>query len=226
MIKERLQLVALGIYGRYKRLAEFLQSIWRYYGNTTFRKVDLAMLFNYLCDNPYSESRRFALMQGESQVYTYGETPLATLERITKITGITPNDLVYELGCGRGRSCFWLASFIGCRVVGIEYNPHFVDKAQALVRKFDLQGIAFRCENLLHTDYSHASVIYLYGSCLDDDFLRALVAKLKVLPKGARVVTVSYPLTDYTHEPLFRLIESNDFPFTWGTATVYFQERI
>ncbi len=156
------------------RLFEYLSSVYHYYGNTEFRKIDLALVFNYLLDNPYRSSRNFALLKGEENIHTYGETPLTTLETIVKRSGINQTDVVYELGCGRGRSCFWLHCFVKCKVRGIEYNPDFTGKAQRLVKKFDLKNIDFYCEDLLLSDYSSATKVYLYGTCLDDNFLFAL----------------------------------------------------
>lgn len=225
-LKQWLSLQRLSIAVRCKRLAEYLESVYRYYGNAEFRKVDLALVANYLFDNPYAEARRFALLQGDENIYTYGETPLTTLETIVNKCGITASDVVFELGCGRGRSCFWLHSFIKCGVVGIEYNPRFCGKAQSIVRKFSMLNLDFRCEDFLTSDFTGATVIYLYGSCLSDHFLFELTDKLKVLPVGSKLITVSYPLTDYTYEPLFELIEAFEVPFTWGRASVYYQRRL
>ncbi len=224
-LKQWLGMVRLGIYVRWQRLVEYLESVYRYYGNAEFRKIDLALVTNYLFDNPYTESRRFSLLQGEENIYTYGETPLTTLETIAKKCDISSRDFVYELGCGRGRSCFWLHSFVKCRVVGIEYNPRFCGKAQAIVRKFSMPQIEFRCEDFLESDFTDATVIYLYGTCLSDNFLMKLTDKLKSLPTDTKVITVSYPLDDYTYEPLFEMVDAFDVPFTWGTTTVYYQRR-
>ncbi len=226
MIRERLELVAIGLYSRWRRFLEFLQSVWHYYRNATFRKIDIAMLMQYILHNPYSIAREFALLQGEENIYTYGETPLTTMEKIASQCGITHEDTVYELGCGRGRACFWLHCFIRCHVVGIEYNPYFMERANALVQRFALPNIMFRCEDMLKSDYSQASVIYLYGSTFEDDFLSDLTRQLEALPTGAKIITVSYTLTDYIEEPFLELVDFFDVPFTWGTATVYLQRRV
>jgi SAM-dependent methyltransferase len=226
MLKEWAQLVVLAVRVRWRRLVEYFQSVWRYYPNSMFRRVDLALLYNYLFVNPYSVARQFAIYNAEVDVYTYGETPLTTLEIIAQRAGITAEDTVYELGCGRGRSCFWLRAFVGCRVVGIEYNPVFVRKASALVQACKLEGVVFRCEDMLTVDYSDATVVYLYGSCLEDSFLERLTEQLKQLPNGAKVITVSYALQDYCSEALFEQLACWELPFTWGSASVYYQVRI
>ncbi|MDP1834466.1 MAG: class I SAM-dependent methyltransferase [Chlamydiales bacterium] len=223
--KDFFKLVGLAFYIRYKRLLELIQTIYRYYNNKLFRQIDRTMFFLYLFDNPYTAARKFATLQGEEDIYTYGETPLTTLEQIVKRCGITANDTVYELGSGRGRSCFWLHCFVGCKVVGIEYNPHFYRKAEAIRAHYDVRNVTFVCEDLLKVNYSKATVVYLYGSCLEENFIFDLIEKLRKLPVDAKIITVSYPLTDYTFEPLFELIDEFDVPFTWGTTTVYVQVR-
>lgn len=225
MFKEWAMLLVLAVYIRWLRFVEYVHSVWRYYSNPLFRRIDKALLYRWFFINPYSAARQFSIYNGEVDVHTYGETPLTTLETILARAKITAGDTVYELGCGRGRSCFWLYAFIHCRVVGIEYNPLFVRKAVAVVEACKLEGITFRCEDMLETDYSQATVVYLYGTCLDELFLEQLTERLKTLPDGARVITVSYPLQDYCQDPLFEQIACWELPFTWGSADVYLQVK-
>ncbi len=44
------------------------------------------------------------------------------MDVIARECGIQKEDVVFELGCGRGRTCFWLNTFIGCKVVGIGFG--------------------------------------------------------------------------------------------------------
>lgn len=212
------------IFYRLCRFWEYLQTIWRYYGYRSFRNTDLALVVNYFGANPYYIARRFAELQGEKDLYTYGETPLLTLEEISRRCGIIPTDTVYELGCGRGRTCFWLSTVFGSqKVIGIDNNPYFISMAQRIVKKFDIQNLEFRCEDMLHADLSEATVVYLYGSAFDTDFIERLAAKLGRLPKGTKIISISYPLYDYSHQPLFELVDTFEVSFTWGRANVYFQ---
>lgn len=220
-IRETFELVILAIQIRYRRLVELIQTVRHYYHNRLFRRIDVSLFFLYLLDNPYTAARRFAVRQGEENIHTYGETPLTTLEEIVKRCEITSKDTVYELGSGRGRSCFWLHCFVGCNVVGVEYNPHFYRKAEALRARYNVSDLAFVCEDLLKVNYSKATVVYLYGTCLEDEFIVKLVDKLKELPKGARVISISYPLTEYVAHSRLKLLDFFDATFTWGEATVY-----
>src|SRR5438046_2879338 len=85
---------------------DFLSTVWSYYRNINFAKLDLSLLCSYFWKSPYSINRKLGLE-------LYGETPLATMEKIANVAHITAQDVVYELGCGRGRCAFWLSYFRG-----------------------------------------------------------------------------------------------------------------
>ena len=218
-----LNIAWFAMFYRLRRLFEYLQSVLKYYRWPDFRKVDLALVTNYLRANPYHVARRFAELQGEKVLHTYGETPLLTLEKVAHRCGMTHQDVVLELGCGRARTCFWLATVWGCKTIGVDNNPYFIRIAERIAHKYHIQNLEFRCEDLLHTDLSDATVIYLYGSAFDSDFIRQLAARMGRLPKQTSIITVSYPMQNYAQKPLFELVESFELPFTWGLATIYWQ---
>src|SRR5262249_24856476 len=151
--------------------------------------------------------------------------PLTTLEKIAHMCHISSRDVVFELGCGRGRTCFWLNQFIGCPVIGVDYVPEFIQRANQIKGSFDLPGIEFRLEDMLKTDLTRATVIYLYGTCLQSPYIESLVEKFKALPKGTRVITVSYSLNEFVPEAPFELLKQFPAQFTWGITDVYYQVK-
>src|SRR5207253_2734624 len=138
----------------------------------------------------------YLLQKGEEDPYTYGETPLSTLDVIVKHCHITATDTVFELGCGRGRTCFWMNQFVGCRVVGIDYIPEFIQRANRIRSRFDLVDVQFREEDILNSQLTGATVIYLYGTCYSTPFIQTLIKNFALLPRGTKIITVSYPLSD------------------------------
>lgn len=204
---------------------EYLRVVSRYYSHPLFRKVDFFILRCYVQRNPYTISKEFLEKKGVAQVYTYGETPLTTLEKIANACGISSKDVVYELGCGRGRSCFWLRCFKGCRVIGVEFVPDFVTNADRAKRKFQVSEVTFLFRDILYPSYSDATVLYFYGTTSEPSFIIKLIDKLKQLPKGTKIITVSFPLTSYSSEELFKTVKVFPASFTWGTADVYLQVR-
>lgn len=222
---EFLTLVWVNLVVTVKSFIEYLKVVYRYYGNSLFRKEDLALLRRYLFKSPYRISKNFLSEQGADDVYAYGETPLTSMALLAQECRIASTDTVFELGCGRGRTCFWLNAFKGCRVVGIEFIPELVDNAEAVRRTFDVSGVEFRLEDMLKSDLSSATVVYFYGTSYDDAFIKALVEKLEKLPKGTRVVTVSYALEEYDTDK-FVTKRCFPIPFTWGVGDVYLQEKV
>ena len=145
-IKEYLDLIWINLVVKKRNFVEFLKVVWKYYPTLSFFKIDVALLLTYLFDNPFKISKRFLTKKGEKDVYAYGETPLTTLDYIAKECRLSSKDVVFELGCGRGRTCFWLNQFIGCKVVGIEIIPEFVERAERITRKLNVKNVELHKE--------------------------------------------------------------------------------
>lgn len=205
----------------FKNLRENSRILVRYWPNFKFMSVDFGLFLTYLFDNPFQISKRFLAEKGEPDLHQYGETPLTTLETIMKKTGVTAKDTVYELGSGRGRTSFWLSQYLGCNTVGIEQVPAFVDRANRLVQRCGLKNVQFKQENFCDSTFEGATVVYLYGTCLEDEAIRKLAARLAKLPSGTKIITVSYPLNDYDTTNSFELMNCFQQPFTWGNADVF-----
>jgi SAM-dependent methyltransferase len=129
-------------------------------------------------------------------------------------------DHLLELGCGRGRGVFFLSHLAGCSAVGIDFVPFFISTATAIAKHATpILPVTFRCENMETTDFSGATVIYLYGTCLAEEEIDALVHRFEALPQATKIITVSYPLTDYS--PRFRTLKQFTADFPWGKGEVF-----
>lgn len=225
-IKEYAILLVINLKVKITNLLEFVRVVISYYPNRTFCKIDCALLLSYLFTNPFRVSKNFLLQKGERDIYTYGETPLTTLDLIAHQCDLSACDVVFELGCGRGRSCFWLNQFIGCSVVGIDYVPAFIEKAEKVKQRFHVQGVSFRLEDLFQADLMGATVIYLYGTCFSAGYIDLLIERFSYLPEGTKIITVSYALAEYQPEAPFKLVKQFPASFTWGETDVYLQVKI
>jgi hypothetical protein len=219
-------LFKLNLQVKFRNFKEFWRVVFRFYRNRMFCQQDLYLLSLYLWQNPFKISKEFLLNSGAADPYAYGETPLTTFAQIAEACQITAKDTLVELGCGRGRSCFWLHCFYGCRVIGIDFVPLFIEKAQKVKERYQLESLEFRCEDMLTSHFDEGTIFYLYGTCLDDEVIRKLIDKFRKLPAGTKIITVSYPLNDYTRKPLFSVLRELTLPFTWGEGVVYIQELI
>ncbi len=202
---------------RLYNLWDFVRVVFHYYRNTQFARVDLSLLMSYFWKSPYRIAREF-------DAQPYGETPLVTMEKIARMAHITEEDIVLELGSGRGRCVFWLAFFIRCRVIGIEYNPVLVAKAKELQARFQVPNVDFIIQDMFTASFKEATVIYLYGILLSDSEIQKLCVAFSKLKRDVRIITISYSLQEYCPE-VFRVIDSCDVSFPWGTTKAYLHKE-
>ncbi|MBA3957069.1 MAG: class I SAM-dependent methyltransferase [Parachlamydiaceae bacterium] len=220
-VKEFFQLLGISFIVQLKNFVEFLRVAFRYYSNWNFCKIDLSLLLIYLFNSPYGISKKFLQKRGAKDIYAYGETPLSTCEEIAKKCQLSATDTLFELGCGRGRSSFWLNAFVKCNVVGIDYVPEFIARANDIKARFTVSGVTFRQEDFLATSLDGATAIYLYGTNLSDEDIVALVKRFEKLPAGTKIITISFPLTDYTSVPFLKVMKRFPVKFPWGETDAY-----
>lgn len=223
--KEYIHLFWLNTKVQFGNFIQFLKVLCCYYPNWQFAKIDFSLLMSYLLNNPYILSKKFLQDRAEKEIYLYGETPLTTMDLIAKECKIKKDDHVFDLGCGRGRNCFWLHYFIGCKVTGIDQISQFIEKANLIKKRFSLENIYFQNEDIRETNLDKASVIYLYGTSLEDQTIFSLIKKFENLPSGTKIISVSYPLSDYADTENFEIMKRFSAPFTWGETDIYLQIR-
>jgi len=146
--------------------------------------------------------------RGEANIYAYGETPFTTYQRIVEQCGIGPQDIWFEMGAGRGKGCFWLAQFAGCKVLGVEWIPQFVKVATLLKLIFGIEKVQFECADLEKVDLGAATVIYLYGNWPEIE-----------IPQGIRVISISEPLVGFTVLKRFWV------RYPWGRTAAFLQTK-
>jgi len=139
-------------------------------------------------------------LEGDSLAPYQGSKP-ETVKAVLEIANITPEDVVYDLGCGDARIPIAAAEMYGCRAVGIEM---FVfDKAEKRL-KFDLEKqnpssphsirdlVQIRKEDALLCDMSDCTVCVMF---LLPDGLKQMNQRLEeLLQKGVRIVTIFWGL--------------------------------
>lgn len=174
----------------------------------------------YRFRNPFTICKKFLRKRGEKLIHAYGETPLSVFSLIAEECLLSKEDVVIEMGCGRGIGAVFLSNLVGCHVVGIDWVPFFIETAKSLLQAcFPSVSVTFLCEEMQTADFSKATVIYLYGTCLLDEEIASLTGKFESLPPSVKIITVSYPLSDYSSS--FCTIKQFSASFPWGQAEIY-----
>lgn len=224
-LTEPLILLAIALRVKLEDVYDWLYVMRRHDRSSTFRMADQALRRQYRFRNPYCISRRFLETKGADDIHSYGETPIRTFETLMRQCDLDSNDHVFELGCGRGRLCFLLRATIGCSVSGIEAIPTFTRIAEEVRSHLQLDGISFYQKNFLEVDFSEATFLYLCGTCLPDAEVEALARHLELLAPGTRILSISYPLTDFAVPGAFKVIDTFPARFPWGSTDAYLQKR-
>jgi len=118
-------------------------------------------------------------------------TPMSKVHRMLQMAKVGPGDLVYDLGCGDGRTIVAAARRYGAHAVGIEIDPLRYLWCQVLITVLGLRHrVRVVYGNFYKQDLSDADVVtcYLLQSTNDE-----LEGKLKQeLRPNARVVSNSF----------------------------------
>ncbi|MEX0267913.1 cyclopropane-fatty-acyl-phospholipid synthase family protein [Leptolyngbyaceae cyanobacterium UHCC 1019] len=143
-------------------------------------------------------------------------TPPAVLEGMLDLLQVTPQDVIYDLGCGDGRILIAAAQRFGAKGVGIDVDGDRIQEATANVKTAGMgDRVTFHHQNLYESDFSPATIVILY-------LLTHLNLKLKPhlfrqLKPGTQIVSHDFDMGDWTPEKVIKIaIEADEI------ATLYY----
>ncbi len=127
-----------------------------------FRKLVFTALILFTQGMPSSAQNRIEVFSAEN-LGPYISTPLETVRAILRFAGVTPNDIVYDIGCGDGRIVVTAAREFGARGVGIDIDPVALADARRNVEENGVQDlVSIRQEDAMTADISEATVVTIY----------------------------------------------------------------
>ena len=96
----------------------------------------------FLLDCFYFSHSRLRKEQDLSKIDTnelsYGETCLRTVDTILKRVPIRPTDSFMDLGCGKGKLCFYVHTRYKLPVIGVDTIPSFIEHAKSIAHRYKL----------------------------------------------------------------------------------------
>ncbi|MCW3992238.1 MAG: class I SAM-dependent methyltransferase [Candidatus Bathyarchaeota archaeon] len=149
-------------------------------------------------------------------VAPYVPTPINVVKKMLKLAEVSPDDVVYDLGCGDGRILFTaVEEFDVKKAVGYDLNPTMCGTVQLNI---DNKGLEGRIEvvngNFFLADLTPASVVTLYLTTSGNSKLRPKL--VEELAAGARVVSHDFPV----HGWATRKIDTPDY-YQVGSHKIY-----
>ena len=152
--------------------------------------------------------------------FVYGEIPYGISRKICKTANITEKDVVYDLGCGRGKFLFFVNLFTGARCIGVDLLPTYINIAEKIIDKLELRKIHFFEEDILDVDLRTASVVFVHGTTFSFELREIIMDKIDQLKPGSRFISV----TKKFDHPKLKLFTTEKFLLSWGLSTMYFYE--
>jgi SAM-dependent methyltransferase len=142
-------------------------------------------------------------------------SPNETVELMLDVAGVTPDDVVIDLGSGDGRTVI-AAAKRGARAIGVEYNPDMVAYSK---REAARAGVGDRARfvqgDMYEADVSEATVLALF---LLPENLRKLSPTFLALRPGTRIVANTFAIPGWVPE---KTVERQDDCTSWCTVMLY-----
>ena len=122
-------------------------------------------------------------------------TPQSLVDKMLDLAKLTPQDVLYDLGSGDGRTVITAAKR-GATAIGIEYNPDMValSKKNAAKEGASAAKASFVQADLFETDFSKATVLTMF---LLPEINIKLRPKILAMKPGTRVVSNSFTMEDW-----------------------------
>jgi len=109
---------------------------------------------------------------------------------------VTPNDILYDLGCGDGRIVITAAKVFGARGVGVDIDPVRIKESNENAQKVGVADrVKFIEQDLFKTDIREATVVSLY--LLSELNMRLRSKLFQELRPGTRIVSHEFDMGDW-----------------------------
>ena len=133
-------------------------------------------------------------------------TPLSVVRKAFQLAGLKSGELVYDPGCGDGRTLVVAAKEFGARAVGVEIRRDLFERA---VRNVAMAGVEDKVL-LLHGSFMRyqvprANVVFLYLLSSINEKLRPRLEE--ALPPGARIVSHDFAVEKWSPVRIMTLEE-------------------
>jgi cyclopropane fatty-acyl-phospholipid synthase-like methyltransferase len=159
-------------------------------------KLSLAVLLTVILVAPMALGQTTKTREPDVQ---YVPTPQQVVNEMLKLTKVTKDDVVYDLGSGDGRILITAAKTYGARGIGYAIDPERVKDANENAKKAGVDGrVKFIQGDLFEADLKAATVVTLY-------LLQSLNMKLRPklfaeLKPGTRIVSHDFDMGDWKPE--------------------------
>ena len=124
-------------------------------------------------------------------------TPLNVVKKMLELAKASPEDTLFDLGCGDGRILFTaVEKFNVKKAVGIDLNPTMIRKIELMIEEKGLEDrVEVHNNNFFEVNLTPAPLVTLYLTTSGNSKLKPKFEK--ELTAGARVVSHDFPINGW-----------------------------
>lgn len=155
-----------------------------------FEQIPNSSIDDFRRETPDEERKRVNASHGEAglkedKAHIYGEPAPATTDLMLRRLGVGENDVLYDLGSGRGY--FLMQALLTTplrKAVGVELAASRVAVGKAARKMMEEQGLLrgksldLREQDMARADYADATVVYMDSVFYSDELLSAVAERL------------------------------------------------
>lgn len=160
-------------------------------------------------------------------------TPLSyySIWKITQRIHLSPEDVIYDIGCGKGRFCCYIARYPVKKVIGIDIVPELCEIAESnlvSVRK-RISPYEIRNEDVAVGNLTEGTIYYLFNP-FGEKTLRCFLDNLKSTYPDTQNHPIRIIYFNTTHANVFEdypwlVIENEYFTLEKGRALIYRSQK-
>lgn len=172
---------------------------------------------------PTSETQ---MIESAGSSPTYGEITYEGLSKLLSDLKLSKKDIFYDLGSGNGKVIIQTAYETPVKkAVGIELSPTRFKQANEVKTKLpkDMANrVVFKEEDIVNSNISDATVIFMCSTCFPDSLMNTLAKKFLKLRPGTTILSLKrLPTND-----LILLEKEYHLPMTWSENTSVYRYRV
>jgi predicted RNA methylase len=161
----------------------------------------------------------------EKESYTmflapYVPSPLPVIEQMLRLAELKPGEVLFDLGCGDGRTVTMAAEAFGARAVGVELREDLAKKALSTINENGLSNrITIVNGDIFDVNLKSADVVFLYLTTSANEKIRPKLEN--ELKKGVRIVTHDYEIVGWKPNKVTTFCENPKIGYPSHTLYLY-----
>jgi tRNA A58 N-methylase Trm61 len=147
-------------------------------------------------------------------------SPATVVEYMLKLAGLKSGEVLFDMGCGDGRTVIMAAKTFGARGVGIELREDLAKKAMGQIHESGLDDrVTILNDDMFNVNLTAADVVYLYLTTSANEKIKPKLER--DLKRGARVVSHDYEVVGWRPEKIENFCENPQLGYPSHTIYLY-----